>query len=54
MEFKYDVSCLQGRTVVLPGGQDKEGRPILLITIPLDSPPLDIVPSLQYLLSIFR
>lgn len=49
-----DVSCLQGRNVVLPGGRDKEGRPILLVSIPPDSPHLDIIPALQYLISIFR
>ncbi|KAJ8954874.1 hypothetical protein NQ318_016810, partial [Aromia moschata] len=52
MDFRPSVSCLQGRTVLLPGGRDKEGRPILLLTVPADSPPLDVVPSLQYLLSI--
>lgn len=54
MELRPDVSCLQGRNVVLPGGRDKEGRPILLVSIPSNSPHLDIIPALQYLISIFR
>lgn len=45
---------MRGQNVTLPGGQDKDGHPIILITIPQDSPPLDIVPSLTYILSIFR
>ncbi|KAJ8922121.1 hypothetical protein NQ315_004055, partial [Exocentrus adspersus] len=53
MEFRLDASCLLGRTVVIPGGRDKEGHPFLLVTIPAESPPLDIVLSLQYLFSIF-
>ncbi|CAH1113166.1 unnamed protein product [Psylliodes chrysocephalus] len=53
MENRYDVSCLTGRLVTLPGGRDKEGRPIILITIPTDLPQIDAVPALQYLLSLF-
>lgn len=54
MEFRPDVNCMRGQNVTLPGGQDKDGHPITLITIPQDSPALDIVPSLNYILSIFR
>jgi hypothetical protein len=54
MEVRPGVSCLQGRTVVLPGGHDREGRPIVLVAIPADSPPLEIAAPLRYLLSIFR
>lgn len=53
MEYRLNVSCLQGRIVCIPGGRDKEGRPIILLTIPADSTVIDAVPSLQYLLSIF-
>lgn len=54
MENRLNVSCLQGRIACIPGGRDKEGRPIILLTIPVDSTAIDAVPSLQYLLSIFR
>ncbi|CAH0547513.1 unnamed protein product [Brassicogethes aeneus] len=53
MEFRLDLRCLQGKTVTLPGVHDKDGRPILLVTVPPETPPLDIVIPLQYLLSIF-
>ncbi|CAG9824337.1 unnamed protein product [Phaedon cochleariae] len=53
MESRLNLSCLQGRTALLPGGRDREGHPILLFTIPAESPPLDAVPVLQYLLSLF-
>lgn len=54
MENRLDLSCLHGKTVILPGVHDKEGRPIISITIPSETPPLDIVRPLHYLLSIFR
>ncbi|CAG9840251.1 unnamed protein product [Diabrotica balteata] len=53
MESRHDTSCLEGKQVTVPGGRDKEGRPIILITIPSDSPQIDAVPALQYLLSLF-
>ncbi|KAG5897359.1 hypothetical protein JTB14_030242 [Gonioctena quinquepunctata] len=53
MECGYDVTCLQGRTALLPGGRDKDGCPILLLTVPAESTPIDAVPALQYLLSLF-
>lgn len=54
MEARFSVNSLQGQVVTLPGGKNKEGHPILLVTIQQEAPPADIVPSLQYLLSIFR
>lgn len=54
MEFRPDVSCIRGQNVTLPGGQDKDGHPIILITIPQDSSSFDIVPALNYIISIFR
>lgn len=54
MELRPEVSCMHGQNVTLPGGQDKDGRPIVIITIPQDSPQLDVAPSLSYILSIFR
>lgn len=50
-------SCLQGRTVILPGGHDRVGRPLLLVTVPNgDAAPssYDVAPALQYLLAMFR
>lgn len=54
MEFQPDINYMRGQHVTLPGGQDKDGHPIILITIPQDSPLLDTEPSLNYILSIFR
>ncbi|KAF5297176.1 hypothetical protein FQA39_LY12191 [Lamprigera yunnana] len=44
---------LQDQVAVLPGGKDKDERPILLITIPAESAPSQIGPSLTYLLSVY-
>lgn len=54
MESKLDLKSLLNRNVSLPGGKDKDGRALLLVTIPVDAPPMDIVDTLHYLLSIFR
>ncbi|CAG9864550.1 unnamed protein product [Phyllotreta striolata] len=48
-----DVSCLQGRSATVPGGRDKEGKPLIVITVPSDSPHIDVVPAFRYLLSLF-
>ncbi|CAH1976523.1 unnamed protein product [Acanthoscelides obtectus] len=47
------VSSLEGRLVVLPGGRDKEGHPLVLITVPVEASSVEVEPSLQYLLSLF-
>ncbi|XP_031348623.1 titin isoform X3 [Photinus pyralis] len=48
-----EESTLRDQVATLPGGKDKEGRPILLVTIPTEAAPADIGPSLRYLLSVF-
>ncbi|XP_048520362.1 SEC14 domain and spectrin repeat-containing protein 1-B-like [Dendroctonus ponderosae] len=54
MEEKPSLSCLEATTsVILPGGIDKEGRPIFLVTVPTDTTSLEITTPLKYLLSIF-
>jgi len=54
MEDKLDVSCLQTANITLPGGLDKEGRPIFLVTLLPETASLQITVPIKYLLSIFR
>lgn len=54
METKPEIKLLQDRVVCIPGGRDKDGRPIILITIPQDSPTLEITSCLQHALTIYR
>ncbi|KAK4877376.1 hypothetical protein RN001_009882 [Aquatica leii] len=53
MEVISNATELQEQVAILPGGRDKEDRPVLLVTIPSEAAPTHIGPSLQYLLSIF-
>lgn len=54
MEEKLDLSYLQGnKSVIVPGGIDKEGRPIILVTVPQEPSSFEIIAPLEYLLSIF-
>lgn len=55
------LQALQGRTVLLPGGRDRQERPVVVVPIPAttpDQPPQpvkdDLNIALKYLLSIFR
>ncbi|XP_066257903.1 SEC14 domain and spectrin repeat-containing protein 1-B [Euwallacea similis] len=54
MDEKPELSCLQGNpSVSLPGGVDKEGRPLFLVTVPPETASLQITAPVKYLLSIF-
>ncbi|KAL1501727.1 hypothetical protein ABEB36_007003 [Hypothenemus hampei] len=55
MDVKQALSCLQAdKSVILPGGSDKESRPIFLVTVPQENNTTSqIVIPLRYLISIF-
>ncbi|XP_017781311.1 PREDICTED: SEC14 domain and spectrin repeat-containing protein 1-B [Nicrophorus vespilloides] len=44
---------VQGRWVNLPGGRDRDGRPIITVHIPLDSSCSDLSDPLKYILGVF-
>lgn len=54
METNSGIHLVKPQVTVLPGGKDKDGHPILLITVLQESQPQNIIESIQYLLSIFR
>lgn len=47
---------LQSKLVIVPGGRDKEGRPILVLTPPVELQPSQqiLAKALSYALSIFK
>ncbi|KAI4471237.1 sec14 domain and spectrin repeat-containing protein 1 [Holotrichia oblita] len=53
MDVRPETKLLQDRIICIPGGRDKDGRPIILITIPQDSPTLEITSCLQHVLTIY-
>lgn len=51
------LRALQAKAVLLPGGRDREERPLVIIPVPQELQPMakeNLNTALKYLLSVFR